>query len=183
MQTMREVIQNINAPNRNSLVTATQKAGAFKTIQGSRELLSPAIPSQQATHRAAPTPPPVSAVDTLYQGNGKRVNFTATFSNVWAPTNDFRGNKTPASRMEGQQSPKSVLLNLERQVQKMERIKHKEVKEKVREYYAEKYGIEVSQQDQFFLSPEQLRDKLIKKASAVQLEMAATRIQRWFKSH
>jgi hypothetical protein len=119
----------------------------------------------------------------MYQGNNLQVSFTSNFSNVWAHPNEsmFRDTRITANQ-DPDPSARTVLLTLERQVQKIERIKNKEVKERMQKYYKERYGIQASDQDQFFLSPERLRDRLIDKAGTAQLNAAATRIQRWYKS-
>jgi hypothetical protein len=101
----------------------------------------------------------------MYQGNNLQVSFTSGFSNVWGPPNEWFYKDT---RMSANNNPdvsaRTILLTLERQVQKVERIKGKEVKERMKKYYQDRYGVVASDQDQFFLSPERLRDKLIDKA-------------------
>lgn len=63
----------------------------------------------------------------------------------------------------------------------MERIKQKELKQKLVDHYSENYGVHISEQKAFFLPPEKLRTVMIEKASVVTMNRAAKRIQAWYR--
>ena len=52
----------------------------------------------------------------------------------------------------------------------------------MKNFYIERYGVQASDQDQFFLSPDRLRDKLIYKSEVQKQNDAAARIQNWWRS-
>lgn len=49
-------------------------------------------------------------------------------------------------------------------------------------FYIERYGVQASDQDQFFLSPDRLRDKLIYKSEVQKHNDAASKIQNWWRT-
>ena len=57
----------------------------------------------------------------------------------------------------------------------------KQAKEALCQYYYEQYGVETTKQQRFVLNPERLRELLIRKATKVQWDKAAAKIQNWFK--
>jgi len=62
-------------------------------------------------------------------------------------------------------------------------MKQKKLKEQMSKFYLEHFGIAIAEQRQFVLPVDELRSLFIRKANAVTLDKAATRIQRWYKRH
>lgn len=58
-------------------------------------------------------------------------------------------------------------------------MQDKMAKEALGQYYFEHYGVTVTSQQLFVLTPERLRELLIKKATAVMWDKAARKIQGW----
>ena len=81
----------------------------------------------------------------------------------------FKDTQINSDMVRKEREAKNLLTSLERQVQKIERVKNKEIKSKMVKYYVENYGVKISSQQEFFLDPSRLRETLIKKASMVQL--------------
>jgi hypothetical protein len=72
------------------------------------------------------------------------VAFTSQFTTVWANPNDMMYHDTRMDLKSEDRHARTVLANLERQVQKVERVKDREVKNKLMQFYHDKYGIQVS---------------------------------------
>lgn len=69
-----------------------------------------------------------------------------------------------------------LMHNLEKQLKKVEEMKQKKLKEQMSKFYLEHFGIAIAEQRQFVLPVDELRSLFIRKANAVTLNKAATRI-------
>lgn len=117
--------------------------------------------------------------------NNKSVAFSSLYSNVWTQPVDmmFKDTLINSDTVRKEREAKNLLNTLEKQVQKIERIKNKEIKSKMVKYYLENFNVRISAQQEFFLDPTRLRETLIKKATMVQMNRNARRIQKWFKAY
>jgi len=66
---------------------------------------------------------------------GKSVAFTSKFSTVWAHPNEMMFHDTKMDLKSHDRHARTVLANLERQVKKIERVKNKDVKNKMLQFY------------------------------------------------
>ena len=80
--------------------------------------------------------------------NNKSVAFSSLYSNVWTQPVDmmFKDTQINSDMVRKEREAKNLLTSLERQVQKIERIKNKEIKSKMVKYYVENYGVKISSQ-------------------------------------
>jgi hypothetical protein len=78
--------------------------------------------------------------------NNKSVAFSSLYSNVWTQPVDmmFKDTQINSDMVRKEREAKNLLTSLERQVQKIERIKNKEIKSKMVKYYVENYGVKIS---------------------------------------
>jgi hypothetical protein len=75
----------------------------------------------------------MSPTGSIFQG--KSAAFTSKFSSVWAHTNDMMFHDTRMDLKSQDRHARTVLANLERQVHKIERVKNKDVKNKMLMFY------------------------------------------------
>jgi hypothetical protein len=80
--------------------------------------------------------------------NNKSVAFSSLYSNVWTQPVDmmYKDTQINSDMVRKEREAKNLLTSLERQVQKIERIKNKEIKSKMVKYYVENYGVKISSQ-------------------------------------
>ena len=80
--------------------------------------------------------------------NNKSVAFSSLYSNVWTQPVDmmYKDTQINSDMVRKEREAKNLLTSLERQVQKIERIKNKEIKSKRVKYYVENYGVKISSQ-------------------------------------
>ena len=80
--------------------------------------------------------------------NNKSVAFSSLYSNVWTQPVDmmYKDTQINSDMVRKERKAKNLLTSLERQVQKIERIKNKEIKSKMVKYYVENYGVKISSQ-------------------------------------
>ena len=78
--------------------------------------------------------------------NNRSVAFSSLYSNVWTQPVDmmFKDTQINSDMVRKEREAKNLLTSLERQVQKIERIKNKEIKSKMVKYYVENYGVKIS---------------------------------------
>ena len=80
--------------------------------------------------------------------NNKSVAFSSLYSNVWTQPVDmmFKDTLINSDTVRKEREAKNLLTTLEKQVQKIERIKNKEIKSKMVKYYVENFGVKISSQ-------------------------------------